>query len=140
MNGATTYTHQFVEFIPDELQAGVLYISREYATAAHKCMCGCGSRIVTPLAEASAPKRWVMSFDGATVSLHPSIGNWSYPCQSHYWLRHGQVTWSRPWSTKEIMAARRHDALSDDRHHGKRGRIAGRVAQIWRLLRGRPDR
>src|SRR5207249_907622 len=76
---ATAYTHEFIEFIPEELVDGVVYISIEYATASHRCMCGCSSKIVTPL----APNRWAITFDGHTVSLRPSIGNWSYQCKAH---------------------------------------------------------
>jgi hypothetical protein len=28
------YTHEFVEFIPDDLEPGVLYVSTPYSTAA----------------------------------------------------------------------------------------------------------
>lgn len=41
--------HKFVEFIPADLEEGIVYISVEYATAAHKCACGCGSEVNTPL-------------------------------------------------------------------------------------------
>jgi hypothetical protein len=46
--------HKFVEFIPDELDTGVLYISTTYATVVHKCCCGCGNEVVTPL----TPNDW----------------------------------------------------------------------------------
>ena len=32
-------------------------------------------------------------FDGRTISLNPSIGNWSYPCRSHYWIKGNRVVW-----------------------------------------------
>ena len=32
--------HEFVEFIPDELQEGTIYVSIRFATAAHLCCCG----------------------------------------------------------------------------------------------------
>jgi hypothetical protein len=41
--------HEFVEFIPDELKEGTIYVSIRFATATHLCCCGCGSRVVTPL-------------------------------------------------------------------------------------------
>ena len=34
--------HRFVQHIPRHLEPGVLYVSIEYATAAHTCCCGCG--------------------------------------------------------------------------------------------------
>lgn len=61
--------HEFVEFIPEPLSAGVVYVSIPYATAAHNCFCGCGSKIVTPLSR----RGWSVTFDGESVSLHPSI-------------------------------------------------------------------
>lgn len=105
MNKATTLTHQFVEFIPDQLQEGKLYISLEYATVAHKCCCGCGKEVVTPL----SPTDWKLIFDGQTVTLDPSIGNWSFPCQSHYWIRNNSVQWARRWSKDWIDAGRAND-------------------------------
>jgi hypothetical protein len=99
-------SHEFVEFIPDELQDGILYVSVAYATAAHKCCCGCGHEVVTPL----TPTDWKLIFDGQTVSLDPSIGNWSFPCQSHYWIRRNGVQWADRWSREQIQAGRAHDA------------------------------
>jgi hypothetical protein len=40
---------EHVEFIPKALEDGVLYISTKYRTASHRCCCGCGTKIVTPL-------------------------------------------------------------------------------------------
>ena len=69
----TILKHQFVTNMPDRLDPGVLYISIEYATAAHLCCCGCGVEVVTPL----TPTDWKMTFDGETISLWPSVGNWN---------------------------------------------------------------
>ena len=41
--------HEFVEFIPDELEQGTIYISIRFATASHLCCCGCGNKVVTPI-------------------------------------------------------------------------------------------
>lgn len=84
-----TVTHEFVEFIPDKLEEGVLYVSMIYATAAHRCLCGCGREVVTPL----SPTDWQLAFDGDSVSLAPSVGNWSFPCRSHYWIERNHVDW-----------------------------------------------
>jgi hypothetical protein len=93
---------EFAENIPDNLKEGVLYISTKYATAIHKCCCGCGNEVVTPL----SPVAWALAFDGETVSLEPSIGNWNFPCQSHYWITRNKVTSAFPWSDKKIVAGR----------------------------------
>lgn len=112
MNRVITLTHQFVEFIPDQLQEGKLYISLEYATVAHKCCCGCGKEVVTPL----SPTDWKLIFDGQTVTLDPSIGNWSFPCQSHYWIRNNSVQWAPRWSKDWIEAGRARDRSNKDRY------------------------
>ena len=84
----TTISHEFVDVIPGHLDEGILYICIPYTTAVHKCFCGCGHEVVTPL----APRQWSLIFDGETISLTPSIGNWSFPCRSHYWIRAGECT------------------------------------------------
>ncbi len=103
----SSYSHEFVESLPESAQMvdGVVYVSVEYDVAAHRCMCGCGSEVVTPF----SPARWTMSYDGRCVSLHPSVGNWGSECESHYWLRSGQVIWSRHFSQDEIAFIRRKD-------------------------------
>lgn len=100
-----TLEHRFVEFIPEVLDEGVLYISITYATALHRCACGCSREVVTPL----SPTFWRMTFDGETISLYPSIGNWYFPCRSHYWIDRGRVRWARVWTEDEVKAARRED-------------------------------
>src|SRR4051812_19846056 len=99
----TRLDHRFVTNIPDTLEPGVLYISMEYATAAHSCCCGCGEEVVAPF----TPTDWKMTFDGETVSLRPSIGKWTLKCRSHYVIDHGKVIEGRPWTEAQV-AARRH--------------------------------
>ncbi|MBL9149850.1 MAG: hypothetical protein JNM94_14255 [Phycisphaerae bacterium] len=105
-------THQFVEFVPEQLQDGVLYVSVVYATVAHKCCCGCGYEVVTPL----TPTDWKLLFDGETVSLEPSIGNWSFPCESHYWIRRNKVQWAGKWTRQQIQVGRERDAVQKRRY------------------------
>lgn len=100
-------SHRFVTSVPEELEDGVVYISIEYASVIHKCCCGCGKEVVTPL----SPNDWRLIFDGQTISLYPSIGNWSFPCQSHYWIRNGEVEWAPKWSKKQIAAARESEEM-----------------------------
>lgn len=110
-------THSFVEYIPQNLEDGVLYISTKYATAVHKCCCGCGSEVVTPL----SPKDWYLVFDGRSVSLYPSIGNWSLACRSHYWIKNSEVVWARKWSDKEIAAIYLREKVDSEKNHGVSG-------------------
>lgn len=96
--------HKFVEFIPDlkEMQDGVIYISLEYDTAVHNCACGCGEQVVTPF----SPTDWKLTYNGESVSLYPSIGNWEFNCRSHYWIKKGKILWAEDWSDKQIEANR----------------------------------
>jgi hypothetical protein len=106
--------HRFVTHIPRELEPGVLYISVEYATAAHLCCCGCGEEVVTPL----TPTDWQLTFDGDTVSLWPSIGNWNFACQSHYVIGRGEVIKVLPWSARRIDHGRFRDRLAKASYYG----------------------
>jgi hypothetical protein len=112
----TVLRHEFVEFIPEALKEGVLYVSIAYATIAHKCCCGCGHEVVTPL----TPTDWKLIFDGESVSLDPSIGNWSFPCQSHYWIRRNRVQWAERWSRERVEAGRSQDTDAKSRHFTER--------------------
>lgn len=103
---------EFVEYIPDEIKDGVLYISIPFATATHRCACGCGERVVTPI----RPTDWLLKWNGDEVSLYPSIGNWSIPCQSHYWIEDGKITWSKKWSNWEIEFGRKKDKKNKEEY------------------------
>ena len=106
--------HRFCTHIPESLEPGVLYVSMEYATAAHGCCCGCGEEVVTPF----TPTDWKVTFDGQAISLWPSVGNWMLPCRSHYVVREGVVIEAGPWSDQEIAAERRRDRAAKARYYG----------------------
>lgn len=115
MKGIKVFEHQFVEYIPDELKESIVYISITYGTVIHLCACGCRNQVVTPL----SPAQWQIIYDGLTISLTPSIGNWDFPCQSHYWLENGEIVWADKWSKKDIKAGRRRDRKLLDVHYEK---------------------
>lgn len=100
-----TLTPQFVAQFPEQFEAGMLYLAMEFSTAAHLCACGCGRKVITPF----SPTDWQMEFDGETVSLKPSIGNWAFPCRSHYWLFKGRIEWSGNMSDDAIKRLRLRD-------------------------------
>lgn len=107
----------FVDFIPEYLEPGTLYVSRRYSTASHLCCCGCGLEVVTPL----NPAKWRLIEYGGSVSLHPSIGNWSFPCKSHYWIEANRVKWAgamSPAAIANVKARDRHDAAALTRPRG----------------------
>lgn len=97
--------HRFVDLIPDKLEAGTVYVCIPYATVVHACCCGCGREVVTPL----TPLDWKLTFDGETISLAPSIGNWSLECQSHYWIKGNRVHWAPRMSAAAIERGRAED-------------------------------
>lgn len=109
--------HKFVGFVPELIEDGILYVSIEYCTAIHKCVCGCGNEVVTPL----SPTDWRLTFDGKTISLHPSIGNWNFDCQSHYWIRNNKVEYSSRWNDKQIETGRKKDSEEKQEFYGKEG-------------------
>lgn len=100
-----TIKHKFVEFIPDIIEEGILYISIEYSTAVHKCICGCGNEVVTPI----SPTDWELRFNGKSVSLNPSIGNWSFECKTHYFISRNRILLARKWENWEIEEGREED-------------------------------
>jgi hypothetical protein len=110
-----TITHRFVELIPEVLDTDVLYISPRYKTTSHLCFCGCGQKVVAPL----TPTGWNMAFDGRSVSLYPSIGNWNLPCNSHYWIRNDTVSVAPPWTAEQIRYGFRHDQQAKDAYYRK---------------------
>jgi hypothetical protein len=137
----TTLSHKFVECIPDTLEEGVLYVSITHSTAVHRCCCGCGCEVVTPI----TPIDWKLIFDGETVSLYPSIGSWNLPCRSHYWITHNRIEWAEDWSDWKVAVAEEKDRslkeklyrdLEDDdsvasKEDGGKAR-AGLWARFWK--------
>jgi len=98
----TSIIPQKVEFIPERLEQGILYVSPKYKTAIHLCCCGCGKEVVTPLSATD----WSLKVTGNDVTLHPSIGNWSFECRSHYWIRNNRVVWAEDMSQAKIERGR----------------------------------
>jgi Family of unknown function (DUF6527) len=137
--------------VPEHPEAGVLYVSVEYATTLHLCACGCGHEIVLGI----SPNDWRICWDGQTVSVYPSVGSWSLPCRSHYFIRRNRIRWARSWSDEEIAynrtndAARRHptddSAILDPVSEIPRGAdtfpvgVASPPSQAWAVVREQPQ-
>jgi hypothetical protein len=156
---------EFVEYIPDQLDDGVLYVSERFRVCSHKCCCGCGEEVVTPLSSAE----WRLTREGDVISLWPSVGNWDYPCRSHYWIRRNRVIEALPMTERQIArvhgrdvaeisrmiaaknAAKDHGTASDGvspsiglaqsspswSGAGSAVRNEGRLRALWRRLFGR---
>lgn len=121
-----------VEYIPKTLEPGLLYVSEEFGAALHLCACGCGSKVSTPL----GATEWTVEETVGGPSLSPSVGNWQFPCKSHYWIRGGAIVWSDKWTPEQIAAGRRaeeqrrrvyYDALDRER--------AGMLRRLWRWIK-----
>lgn len=103
-----------VDSFPKTLEDGVLYISWKFKTAAHRCACGCGTKIVTPL----RPTEYKLIESRGRVTILPSIGNWNHPCQSHYVIRDSQIQWAGQWTEQEIARGRARDESDKYQYFG----------------------
>jgi hypothetical protein len=141
MNRITFLRPAFVEFVPERLDEGVLYVSRRYSTASHLCCCGCGQEVVTPL----NPAKWQLSERDGTVSLTPSIGNWSFRCKSHYWIDGNRIRWAGAMSAALIAKVKAQDrrdveVLADRMVGGRVAAFRRRVTDLWDILLSKMDR
>lgn len=122
---ASAITPAFVDTIPDRLEESTLYICERYRTAAHKCCCGCGEEVITPL----TPADWSVRKEGKAVSLMPSIGNWSFACKSHYWIRKNQVIWAGALSQRQISEVKARDKADKEAYIAVTNRQ--KEQQVW---------
>lgn len=111
----SSLNHIFIDTIPDDLEEGILYISLRFRVVIHSCCCGCKNKVVTPL----SPARWKMTFDGKSISLSPSIGNWNFDCQSHYWIEHSRVILASKWTTDEIIDGKNYERSKRSEYYKK---------------------
>ncbi|MDD4113918.1 MAG: DUF6527 family protein [Herbinix sp.] len=125
--------HKFVEYIPSQIEEDILYISIEYDVAKHKCPCGCGADIVTSL----SPARWKLTYDGETVSLYPSIGNWSHGCKSHYWITNDNVVWAGQITNNQMNKVIRNDKEAVKKHIESSSKSNGFIDWIKNIFRSR---
>ena len=112
--------------MPDKIEDGVLYISIPYCTAIHKCPCGCGEEVVTPL----SPTDWCLSFNGVSISLSPSIGNWGFECKSHYWIVNNQIKYSAAWTQSRIASGRKKDKENKKKYISGKKKVIGKNNKI----------
>ena len=106
---------EFVDMVPSTREEGTLYISIKYRTAVHNCFCGCGMKVVTPI----RPTGWRLIYDGDRVTLYPSIGNWSFQCRSHYWIRESHAIPAGAMSTATIEPGRQRDRVAKDAYYSE---------------------
>lgn len=107
------FRHEVVGSIPEVLKPNILYVTKDGDVAGHLCACGCGREVITPLSTTD----WSVSFERQGATLFPSIGNWAFPCRSHYFISDGAVVWARAMSAKAIAEGRRRDKARKQRHY-----------------------
>lgn len=107
----STLSTEYVENLPDDLTEGILYVSELFELAAHKCCCGCGEEVITPLKKA----HWTLIKSRKGVSLIPSIGNWKFRCRSHYLIRDNRVIPAGSMTAKAIERVKKNDRRDADR-------------------------
>jgi hypothetical protein len=109
------FMHTLVDEIPEELQAGILYVSRDGDVAGHLCACGCGKEVITPL----SPTDWSLTLTRQGATLNPSIGNWAFPCRSHYFISSGNVIWAKDMANKTIAKGRQLSRMQKQSYYDK---------------------
>lgn len=109
------FRFEFVDQVPDDPAQGVLYVSMHHATVIHLCACGCGVEVVTPL----DPTDYKLTFDGETITLRPSVGNWRLPCRSHYFVTNSSVRWAGDMTDDQIADGRARDRRAKELAHGQ---------------------
>jgi hypothetical protein len=124
---------QKVHYMPKELKPSILYVSDKFGIALHLCACGCGSKIRTPL----GPIEWEVKETKGGPSLYPSVGNWQQACQSHYWIRHGEIIWAEKWTPEQIAAGCRHEEERRRTYYDALDRKnRGKMRRFWHWLKG----
>ena len=126
-----------VHYIPKTLESGVLYVSDEFGAALHLCACGCGTKVSTPI----GPTDWAIEETPAGPTLTPSVGNWQFPCKSHYFIREGRIVWAGVWKPEQILSGRaaeekRHRAYFEKRARQRRGVLR----RFWSWVKNLFDR
>ena len=72
------------EFIPNKLEFGKLYYSKEYSVANHLCLCGCGVQAPIPIKDGE----WSIANNNNKLTVKPSLQQ-LFECKSHYIITNG---------------------------------------------------
>jgi len=126
-----------VHYVPKTLEPGVLYVSDEFGAALHLCACGCGTKVSTPV----GPTDWAVEETPAGPTLMPSVGNWQFPCKSHYFIREGRIVWAGSWTPEQITLGRKAEEKRHLAYFANRARQRGGTLQrFWRWIRNLFDK
>lgn len=123
---------KFCDYIPDELDSETIYVSIVYKTAVHLCACGCRNEVVTPI----SPYDWSLKYNGESISLNPSIGNWSFQCRSHYWIKNNRVIFCWDDENESITKAPKRSVSNskEDLQPKKNAHWFGRLSDLFRVF------
>jgi hypothetical protein len=113
------FRHEVVAALPEALRPSVLYVTADGDVAGHLCACGCGREVITPL----SPTDWSIDFGQQGATLMPSIGNWAFPCRSHYFIENGAVWWAGDMSNRAIALGRHRDKASKQRYYERQQQV-----------------
>lgn len=125
-------TLQHVEYMPKQLEPGILYVSEKFGAVAHLCACGCGAKIRTPL----GATEWSLKVAASGPSLWPSVGNWQQACKSHYVIDNGEIIWCGTWTPEQILDGRRSEEARRKAHYETMYAADGWLIYIWKWLKG----
>ena len=120
----------WVDDMPSSLEAGYVYISIKHRLTEHVCPCGCGAEVSLPLSRGE----WSIGYDGESISINPSIGNWRLSCRSHYIIERGYTRWCGDWTDQEIRAGQRHDRKVKKKDIARRRSQKRWWSRVWDWL------
>lgn len=124
---------QRVEYMPKNLEPGILYVSEKFGAIAHLCACGCGAKIRTPL----GPTEWRFRETAGGPSLWPSVGNWQQSCKSHYVIDDGEIIWCGTWTPEQVLAGRRAEQARRAAYYDAMYAKPKWYVRLWRWIRTR---
>ena len=125
----------WVEDMPETMEGGKIYLSIKHRLTEHLCACGCRAEVSLPLGR----NDWKIEYDGETVSIWPSVGNWQLPCKSHYIIRENKTRWCRRWFEKGILTGRARGRKEKQQDIEKRQKKRKWWKQIFRIICGEFD-
>lgn len=124
---------QRVEYMPKQLEPGILYVSERFGAVAHLCACGCGAKIRTPL----GPTEWKFREAASGPSLWPSVGNWQQACKSHYVIDDGEIIWCGTWTPEQVLAGRRAEQARREAYYDAMYAKPRWFVRLWRWIKAR---
>lgn len=82
---------EYVDNVPalSGMKEGVLYINKNDKWTLHLCPCGCGKPVMLPIGDYA----WTLTERDKGVTMRPSVGNFDFPCKSHYYITVNKIEW-----------------------------------------------